>query len=89
MRRSVVESTRALPRKLSYRHLPPTLPRSYILCTGDRAILPQRQREFARTITADIIEADAGHSMMMSQPERLAAIINELASGSVQAGARR
>jgi pimeloyl-ACP methyl ester carboxylesterase len=53
-----------------------SVPRSYILCTQDRAISPAQQRAMIAAVGVDrVVEMDSSHSPFISQPERLAALL--------------
>lgn len=63
------------------------IPRAYIKCRGDLALMPGTQEkfieladEFAPHNKTEIHELDSSHSPFFSQPERLAVILLELAS---------
>ena len=51
------------------------LPSHYIVTTQDQMIAPDLQRLMAEQIGADVVELDASHASMLSQPEAVAAII--------------
>jgi pimeloyl-ACP methyl ester carboxylesterase len=51
---------------------------TYVVCTDDRAIHPDTQREMARH-AADVVEWDTSHSPMLSQPELVADLLASLA----------
>jgi hypothetical protein len=56
-----------------------SVPRSYILCTQDRAISPAQQRAMIASVGVDrVVEMDSSHSPFISQPERLAALLIDL-----------
>jgi hypothetical protein len=56
-----------------------SVPRSYILCTRDRAISPARQRAMIASVGVDrVIEMNSSHSPFISQPERLATLLIDL-----------
>jgi pimeloyl-ACP methyl ester carboxylesterase len=56
-----------------------SVPRSYILCSQDRAISPAAQRAMIASVGVDrVIEMDSSHSPFISQPERLAAVLVDL-----------
>ena len=56
-----------------------SVPRSYILCSQDRAISPTAQRAMIASVGVDrVIEMDSSHSPFISQPERLAAVLVDL-----------
>ena len=57
-----------------------TVPRSYIRTAFDRACVPALQdRAIATLAPIDVIEVETGHSVMVSAPDRLAAILHRLA----------
>jgi len=56
-----------------------SVPRSYIVCTQDRAISPAQQRAMIASVGVDrVVEMDSSHSPFISQPERLAALLIDL-----------
>lgn len=57
----------------------PNVPRSYILCTNDQVIHPDRQRAFASLLNVTPIEIDSEHSVFAARPEELAGILDSLA----------
>ena len=57
---------------------------TYVVCTGDRAIHPETQREMARH-AVDVVEWDTSHSPMLSQPERVADLLTSLAAQAQRA----
>ena len=57
----------------------PDVPRSYILCTEDQIIPPERQRAFSATLGLTPIEITSEHSVFAMRPEALAAIVASLA----------
>ena len=56
----------------------PDLPRSYILCTEDQIIPPERQRAFAASLGVTPIEIASEHSVFAMKPEELAGILASL-----------
>lgn len=61
-----------------------SLPKSYILCTEDKAILPDRQRWMANRSDVPIKhELNTGHVPMLSAPKPLATILAAYAKGEV------
>jgi pimeloyl-ACP methyl ester carboxylesterase len=52
-----------------------TLPSWYAVATADQAIHPDQERFYAKRMGATTIEVDASHSIMVSQPEAIAALI--------------
>jgi pimeloyl-ACP methyl ester carboxylesterase len=56
-----------------------SLPRSYIICTQDRAISRAQQRAMIAAVGVDrVVEMESSHSPFISQPERLAALLIDL-----------
>jgi pimeloyl-ACP methyl ester carboxylesterase len=55
------------------------IPSTYVVCTDDRALHPDTQREMARH-AVDVIEWDTSHSPMLSQPEQVAELLATLAA---------
>jgi pimeloyl-ACP methyl ester carboxylesterase len=57
------------------------VPRTWILTTNDAILLPEMQRRFIGNAGGDcpVIELDAGHMCMISQPEALAEHLNDIA----------
>ncbi len=61
------------------RPLDPKIPRTYIKLTQDRSLPPRLQEKVMRGLSiSDRHEIDAGHLAMLSQPERLAEILDTL-----------
>jgi Alpha/beta hydrolase family len=57
----------------------PDAARSYILCTEDQIIPPDRQRAFAALLGVAPIEIASEHSVFTAKPQELAAILDSLA----------
>ena len=57
----------------------PDVPRSYILCTEDQIIPPDRQRAFAASLGVTPIEITSEHSVFAMKPQELASILDSLA----------
>ena len=54
------------------------LPRSYVICTGDRIVPPALQRRMVRDAkVADVVELDSGHHPQLSRTEELAELLDE------------
>ncbi len=68
------ESLRLLTEKISRRGMPEDIPRTWILTLRDRALSPKLQRTYIEAIggVQTLIEFDACHCLMVSEPERLA-----------------
>jgi pimeloyl-ACP methyl ester carboxylesterase len=58
---------------------------TYVVCTDDRAIHPETQRDMARH-AVDVVEWDTSHSPMLSEPERVADLLTSLAAQTEAAG---
>jgi pimeloyl-ACP methyl ester carboxylesterase len=50
-------------------------PSIYVLCTDDRAIKPELQRDFASRAGADIVEMRCGHSPFLVDPDGMADVL--------------
>lgn len=66
---------------LAYKHIPVT----YVLCSEDMVVVPESQRRFIDTMTCEgaeveVITCNAGHCVMVSQPDVVVQAIN-LAAG--------
>lgn len=72
------EAPRILLEPVSRAGLLPSLPRTYVKLTNDKAIPPRSQDVMAGNIGARVVPLAAGHSAMVSQPAALAAVINEI-----------
>ena len=57
----------------------PDVARSYILCTEDQIIAPERQRAFAASLGVTPIEIASEHSVFAAKPQELADILDSLA----------
>ena len=56
------------------------LPRAYVVCLQDRAIMPALQRRMLEAAGCDpVIEIDTDHSGWASRPDELAAGLNRIA----------
>jgi hypothetical protein len=62
------------------------IPRSYVICTKDRAIPPPLQRRMVsdRGVT-DVVELDTDHHPQLSRTEELAKLLDERARQEVVA----
>ena len=64
--------------------LPPAwqgIPSTYVVCTDDRAVHPDSQRDMARHAD-DVVVWDTSHSPMLSRPELVATLLADLAGGT-------
>jgi pimeloyl-ACP methyl ester carboxylesterase len=84
MARLCPEAPRILLEPVSRARLMPSLPRTYVQLTKDKAIPPRSQEAMARNIGATIVPLSAGHSAMVSQPAALAAVINGICTSAVK-----
>ncbi len=57
----------------------PEIGRSYVLCTQDQIIPPERQRAFAALLGVTPIEITSEHSVFAMKPQELATILDSLA----------
>jgi pimeloyl-ACP methyl ester carboxylesterase len=57
-----------------------TKPSWYLVTTGDRMIPPAAQRTMSQRAAATVTEVDASHSVFVSQPAAVAALIKQAAS---------
>jgi len=58
-----------------------TKPRWYLVTTEDRMIPPDAQRQMAQRAEATVVEVGASHSVYVSQPDAVAAIIETAVDG--------
>ncbi|OBF25185.1 esterase [Mycobacterium kubicae] len=73
------ESLRILTEKVSRREMPDDIPRTWILTLRDRALSPKVQRQYIDALggVQTVKEIDTCHCPMISEPERLAAVLLE------------
>lgn len=77
------ESTAASGTAIALTERSQSLPRSYVICTQDRAIPPEFQRKMAaRFDPQDVHALDSSHSPFFSMPDRLAALLDRIAKDS-------
>ncbi len=62
--------------KVAWEHVPST----YIVCTEDKSIFPEMQREWAKERATDVIEVPFDHVPGVSHPEEMADILARIAS---------
>ena len=62
------------PLRASWRNVPST----YVICRGDRIINPDLQRQLARRAT-HVVEWDTSHAPMLSRPDLVIDLLDELA----------
>ena len=56
------------------------MPRTWVRTLRDLIVAPDKQLRFAENVgDCPVVDLDAGHMCMVSQPEALAAILNPLA----------
>lgn len=55
------------------------IPATYVICTEDRALPVELQREMFAPRASDVVELSSGHAPFFSQPERVAALLAERA----------
>jgi pimeloyl-ACP methyl ester carboxylesterase len=54
------------------------VPRTYIRCLGDAAVPPDKAAEYAARLGVTPIDMEAGHDVMLSAPDRLASVLDEI-----------
>jgi pimeloyl-ACP methyl ester carboxylesterase len=59
-----------------------TIPTTYAVCTEDRMIHPDTQREMAATAGAEVLEWSSSHSPFLSHPELVADLVARLAESA-------
>jgi pimeloyl-ACP methyl ester carboxylesterase len=65
--------------------LAPEIASTYIVATGDRTLRPEWCRRVATSrLDAEIIDIDSGHCPHVSQPDELAAILNQVAANATK-----
>jgi pimeloyl-ACP methyl ester carboxylesterase len=58
----------------------PSTPRTYVVCSGDRLVNPDRSRRIARgRLDAELVELPGSHSPFLSRPRELAAVLHQRA----------
>lgn len=63
-----------------------TKPSWYLIATEDKMIPPAAQHFMSQRAGSKVVEASGSHSIYMSQPKAVAALISEAASGAKAAG---
>lgn len=82
-RRRCPDSFNVYFEKLTWQHVPSELPRTYLRNLSDRAVPLALQDEMIARIDGPvrIVDIDGGHVPSVSEPERVAAVLNEIAQG--------
>ena len=52
------------------------VPRTYIRCLRDAAVLPEKAREYAARLGVTPVDLDSGHDVMLSDPDALVRILD-------------
>jgi pimeloyl-ACP methyl ester carboxylesterase len=65
-----------------------TVPRTYIRCLRDVAVPPARAAEYAARLGVRPIDLDADHGPMLSRPEELVRLLEEIGAGAGAGPAR-
>ncbi len=77
--RLVPEASGPLHEPMSFDGFDRSVPQTYVKLLRDRALtLPAQERSIEALGVADVRELDTGHTVMVSAPEQLAAILNEV-----------
>ncbi|HEX4015427.1 MAG TPA: alpha/beta hydrolase [Frankiaceae bacterium] len=83
LERMVPEAPRLTTDRVDLAPLASTMRRTWVRTIHDVVVPPDRQRRFARNVgSCEVIELDAAHMCMISQPAALAGIINGIARSS-------
>jgi len=83
MARLVPEAEPLINERVDLAPLQAPVPRTWVLTTLDAILGPEMQRRFIDHVGGDcqVVELEAGHMCMITQPEALAAILNGVAGG--------
>jgi pimeloyl-ACP methyl ester carboxylesterase len=58
----------------------PSTPRTYVVCSEDRLVNPERARQVARErLDAELVELPGSHSPFLSRPGELAEVLHQRA----------
>jgi hypothetical protein len=70
--------------------LPNEIPRTWVLTRRDRSLRPRLQRKFIENLggVAEVVEVDACHDVMVSDPGLLATVLAARCEGGTEAGPR-
>lgn len=80
LERLVPEAERLTTEPVDLTGLRPPIPRSWVRTTRDAILPPEKQTRFAARVNANpVIDLDAGHMCMISQPAALAEILHRIA----------
>lgn len=75
----VPEAGKPLSQPMDLSGLAHPVPRSYVKLLRDQALLPSKQDEGIERLTpVNVVELDAGHDVMVSRPQALAPVLNDL-----------
>jgi pimeloyl-ACP methyl ester carboxylesterase len=61
-------------------------PSWYMVATGDQAIPPDAERQFAARMGATTVEVDSGHLPMLSHPDEVVKLIQQAVEAQAAAG---
>jgi len=77
----VPEAPRLVTEAVDLTPLRSAVPRTWVRTLGDLIVAPDKQLRFAANVgDCPVVDLDAGHMCMVSQPEALAEILNPLAT---------
>lgn len=74
----VPEALRVIGEPVNSSWLEPVARKTWIVCTGDAIVPPDRQREMAAAIGAETIDLDASHMAMIHRPAELAELLESI-----------
>jgi pimeloyl-ACP methyl ester carboxylesterase len=82
LERLVAEAPNLSDRPVDLAPLRPDLPSTWVCTLQDMIVAADKQRRFAQNVgpNCEVIELDAGHMCMVGQPDRTAAILDEIAA---------
>jgi hypothetical protein len=75
-----------LAEDVSRKGIPPALPKTYVKLLQDQSLAPPDQDRLIANLRdspggdVEVIELDSGHDAMVSHPQELAAVLDELAT---------
>jgi len=82
LERLVAEAPNLSDRPVDLAPLRPDLPSTWVCTLQDMIVAADKQRRFAKNVGphCQVVDLDAGHMCMVGQPERTAAILDEIAA---------
>ena len=59
------------------------VPSLYLYCENDQCVIPTWQEMFVKNAGSKVVRCDAGHMMMLSQPETVVRVVADACEGFV------